>query len=174
MIGRCVLGYMLTILALESIYSLSALESKLVSYISDPESFDQPFVATDIPKISRDQAAKEAARMCCFPTSFHLMLICFRPKHTGDHWRSLDFQGGDPTPSLCGRDAVQLCPAIGGGTRTGVIRPCPQQQYQAVSSYRERDRIPSVCCQAHLQGAHRVPGKHASSSFSLLTFLTIA
>ncbi|KAM5535823.1 hypothetical protein V8D89_010441 [Ganoderma adspersum] len=46
----------------ESIYSLSALESKLVSYISDPDALEQPFDVTDIPKISREQAAKDAAR----------------------------------------------------------------------------------------------------------------
>ncbi|RPD82257.1 coatomer subunit gamma [Lentinus tigrinus ALCF2SS1-7] len=46
----------------ESIYSLSALESKLVSYISDPDSLDEPFDASDIPKISREQASKDAAR----------------------------------------------------------------------------------------------------------------
>ncbi|RDX51183.1 coatomer subunit gamma [Lentinus brumalis] len=46
----------------ETIYSLSALESKLVSYISDPDSFDQPFDTSDLPKISRAQAAKDAAR----------------------------------------------------------------------------------------------------------------
>ncbi|KAI1793129.1 coatomer subunit gamma [Ganoderma leucocontextum] len=46
----------------ESIYSLSALESKLVSYISDPDALEQAFDVTDIPKISREQAAKDAAR----------------------------------------------------------------------------------------------------------------
>ncbi|KZT08586.1 coatomer subunit gamma [Laetiporus sulphureus 93-53] len=46
----------------ESIYSLSALESKLVSYISDPEAMEKPFDASSIPKISREQAAKDAAR----------------------------------------------------------------------------------------------------------------
>ncbi|OBZ79670.1 putative coatomer subunit gamma [Grifola frondosa] len=46
----------------ESMYSLSALESQLVSYISDPEALAQPFDASSIPKISREQAAKDAAR----------------------------------------------------------------------------------------------------------------
>ncbi|KAH9932016.1 coatomer subunit gamma [Epithele typhae] len=46
----------------EAIYSLSALESKLVSYISDLDSLDEAFDASDIPKISREQAAKDAAR----------------------------------------------------------------------------------------------------------------
>ncbi|KZT73207.1 Coatomer, gamma subunit [Daedalea quercina L-15889] len=46
----------------ESIFSLAALESKLVSYISDPDSLDKPFDASSIPKISKEQAAKESAR----------------------------------------------------------------------------------------------------------------
>ena len=48
--------------SIESIYSLSALESKLVAYISDVDALEQPFDVTDIPKISREQAAKDAAR----------------------------------------------------------------------------------------------------------------
>lgn len=48
----------------ESVFSLSALESKLVSYISDPSASSQPFDVSSIPKISRAQAAKEAARKC--------------------------------------------------------------------------------------------------------------
>ncbi|KAH9949393.1 coatomer subunit gamma [Amylocystis lapponica] len=46
----------------ESIFSLSALESKLVSYISDPDATEQPFDTSSVPKISRAQAAKEVAR----------------------------------------------------------------------------------------------------------------
>ena len=46
----------------ESIYSLSALESKLVSYISDPDAAEEPFDVSSIPKVSREQAAKEAQR----------------------------------------------------------------------------------------------------------------
>lgn len=46
----------------ESIFSLSALESKLVSYISDPDALEKPFDVSSIPKISRAQAAKDAAR----------------------------------------------------------------------------------------------------------------
>ncbi|EMD42303.1 hypothetical protein CERSUDRAFT_110824 [Gelatoporia subvermispora B] len=46
----------------ESIFSLSALESKLVSYISDPDALEEPFDVSSIPKISRAQAAKEVAR----------------------------------------------------------------------------------------------------------------
>ncbi|EKM61443.1 uncharacterized protein PHACADRAFT_180560 [Phanerochaete carnosa HHB-10118-sp] len=46
----------------ESVFSLSALEAKLVSYISDPEAVAEPFDVSSIPKISRAQAAKEASR----------------------------------------------------------------------------------------------------------------
>ncbi|CCM03658.1 uncharacterized protein FIBRA_05802 [Fibroporia radiculosa] len=46
----------------DSTYSLSALESKLVSYMSDPDAAEQPFDVASIPKISREQAAKEVAR----------------------------------------------------------------------------------------------------------------
>ncbi|KAI0660684.1 coatomer subunit gamma [Cubamyces menziesii] len=46
----------------ESIYSLSALESKLVSYLSDPDSLEEPLDVSSIPKISKEQAAKESAR----------------------------------------------------------------------------------------------------------------
>ncbi|KAF9270770.1 coatomer subunit gamma [Marasmius fiardii PR-910] len=44
----------------ESVFSLSALESKLVSYIKD--SATQPLDLSTVPKISRAQAAQEAAR----------------------------------------------------------------------------------------------------------------
>lgn len=46
----------------ESVFSLDALESKLVSYVNDPSASTTPFDASSIPKISRVQAAAEAAR----------------------------------------------------------------------------------------------------------------
>ncbi|KAL0580682.1 coatomer subunit gamma [Marasmius crinis-equi] len=46
----------------ESVFSLAALESKLVSYIKDPAAASQPLDLTTVPKISRVQAAQEAAR----------------------------------------------------------------------------------------------------------------
>jgi hypothetical protein len=46
----------------ESTFSLAALESKLVAYVNDTSAAEAPFDASDIPKISREQAAKEAAR----------------------------------------------------------------------------------------------------------------
>ncbi|KAK1218697.1 coatomer subunit gamma [Marasmius sp. AFHP31] len=46
----------------ESVFSLAALESKLVSYIKDPAAASQPLDLSSVPKISRIQAAQEAAR----------------------------------------------------------------------------------------------------------------
>jgi coatomer subunit gamma len=46
----------------ESIYSLAALESKLVSYVKDPDAAEQPFDISSIPKVSRAQVAQDAAR----------------------------------------------------------------------------------------------------------------
>lgn len=52
----------LTGLTPESVFSLDVLESKLVSYVNDPSASTTPFDASSIPKISRVQAAAEAAR----------------------------------------------------------------------------------------------------------------
>ncbi|KAI9570164.1 coatomer subunit gamma [Boletus coccyginus] len=46
----------------ESVFSLAALESKLVSYVNDPAAAAQPFDSSAIPKISRAQLAAEANR----------------------------------------------------------------------------------------------------------------
>ncbi|KAF9451392.1 coatomer subunit gamma [Macrolepiota fuliginosa MF-IS2] len=46
----------------ESVFSLAALEAKLVVYIKDPATATQPFDVSSVPKISRAQAAQEAAR----------------------------------------------------------------------------------------------------------------
>ncbi|KAF5385266.1 hypothetical protein D9615_001157 [Tricholomella constricta] len=46
----------------ESVFSLAALESKLVAYVKDPSAAAQPFDVSSIPKISRSQAAQDAAR----------------------------------------------------------------------------------------------------------------
>lgn len=48
---------------LDSVLSLAALESKLVSYVKDTTASAQPFDVSAIPKISRAQAALESARM---------------------------------------------------------------------------------------------------------------
>ncbi|KXN88900.1 putative coatomer subunit gamma [Leucoagaricus sp. SymC.cos] len=46
----------------ESVFSLAALEAKLVAYVKDPAAAAQPFDVSAVPKISRAQAAQEAAR----------------------------------------------------------------------------------------------------------------
>ncbi|KAG6878308.1 hypothetical protein C0993_008905 [Termitomyces sp. T159_Od127] len=46
----------------ESVFSLAALESKLVAYVKDPSASTLPFDITSVPKISRSQAAQDAAR----------------------------------------------------------------------------------------------------------------
>ncbi|TFK77539.1 coatomer subunit gamma [Pluteus cervinus] len=46
----------------ESVFSLSALEAKLVAYVNDPSAASQPFDTSSVPKISRAQAAQDAAR----------------------------------------------------------------------------------------------------------------
>ncbi|KAF5392451.1 hypothetical protein D9757_002281 [Collybiopsis confluens] len=46
----------------ESVFSLAALESKLLAYVQDPSALLQPLDLSSVPKISRAQAAQEAAR----------------------------------------------------------------------------------------------------------------
>jgi coatomer protein complex subunit gamma len=46
----------------ESVFSLAALEAKLVVYMKDPEAANQAFDTSSVPKISRVQAAQDAAR----------------------------------------------------------------------------------------------------------------
>jgi len=52
---------------LESVPSLAALETQLVSYVNDPEAADKPFDVSSIPKISRAQMATESARELLIP-----------------------------------------------------------------------------------------------------------
>ncbi|KAI6133616.1 coatomer subunit gamma [Pisolithus croceorrhizus] len=52
----------------ESVFSLAALESKLVAYISDPVATSQPFDTTSIPKVSRAQLAAESVRQSTLDT----------------------------------------------------------------------------------------------------------
>ncbi|KAG1874831.1 coatomer subunit gamma [Suillus subluteus] len=46
----------------ESVFSLAALESKLIAYVNDVDASAQPFNASSIPKISRAQLAAESTR----------------------------------------------------------------------------------------------------------------
>lgn len=50
------------LLSTESVFSLAALESRLVAYVNDPAAAAQPFDSSSIPKISRAQLAAEASR----------------------------------------------------------------------------------------------------------------
>lgn len=46
----------------ESVFSLAALETKLVAYVKDPDATAAAFDSSSVPKISRAQAAQDAAR----------------------------------------------------------------------------------------------------------------
>jgi len=45
----------------ESVFSLAALESKLVVYVKDSAALTEPFDVSLVPKISRVQAAQDSA-----------------------------------------------------------------------------------------------------------------
>jgi coatomer protein complex subunit gamma len=47
---------------LDSVFSLLALESKLVAYVRDPDATNLPFDVSSVPKVSREQAAQEVTR----------------------------------------------------------------------------------------------------------------
>lgn len=48
---------------IDSVFSLSALESKLVAYVRDADAASRPFDVSSVPKVSREQAAQEVTRM---------------------------------------------------------------------------------------------------------------
>ena len=98
-------------LSSESIYSLSALESKLVSYISDADALDEPFDASEIPKISKEQAAKDAAREYTQPMLYSMCLTSGRSEYSGDDWCPIIIQSRYPSASFCGGGAIKLCSA---------------------------------------------------------------
>lgn len=93
----------------ESVFSLDALESKLVSYVNDPSASASPFDASSVPKISRAQAASEAARR--FPLGASLFFSTHsmhRAKFTGNRW--CPSQEGDYayTATVCSGDSVSV------------------------------------------------------------------
>jgi len=66
------------------VFSLSALEAKLVAYVNDEDAADEPFDASSIPKISREQAQQESARPSSLetvaaPTSLKLAPVTAAP-----------------------------------------------------------------------------------------------
>lgn len=83
----------------ESVFSLSALESSLVTYVKDPSASTQPFDFSVIPKISREQAAKETARTSWFSFSHYIILYFVSTKENEwvclqvrAHWILLQFR----------------------------------------------------------------------------------
>ncbi|KAG8775133.1 coatomer subunit gamma [Ceratobasidium sp. 428] len=56
----------------EGVFSLAALESKLVAYVNDADAQTEAFDASDIPKISREQAQAESARPSTLEASLAL------------------------------------------------------------------------------------------------------
>ncbi|KAG9038837.1 coatomer subunit gamma [Tulasnella sp. JGI-2019a] len=52
----------------ESVFSLAALESKLVAYVNDPEASSVAFDVSSVPKVSRAQAQSESARPSAIDT----------------------------------------------------------------------------------------------------------
>jgi len=52
----------------DSVFSLTALESKLVAYIKDPSVAPEPLDFSSVPRISRAQAAQDAARPTALET----------------------------------------------------------------------------------------------------------
>ncbi|KAF8593968.1 coatomer subunit gamma [Ceratobasidium sp. AG-I] len=56
----------------EGVFSLSALESKLVAYVNDTEAQEVAFDASEIPKISREQAKQENTRPSTLDASLSL------------------------------------------------------------------------------------------------------
>ena len=149
---------LLTIVS-ESVFSLSALEAKLVTYISDPEASAQPFDVSSIPKISRAQAAKEVARRCF---AHYLRTICLnqipRTKHSRDSRCPEYVKGSHSTTADGCRDTVRVCSTARGCARVRDLWSCPEQQHETGPAHRERNRISSVRCQAYLQGAYCIPG----------------
>lgn len=64
-------------------FSLAVLETKLVAYVKDPAAAVQPFDVSSVPKISRAQAAQEAARVLSIQIAPKPLVDNeFRPNHT--------------------------------------------------------------------------------------------
>ncbi len=59
----------------DSVFSLSALEAKLVAYVRDADAASQPFDVSSVPKVSREQAAQEVARKYWTSLSVHLLTV---------------------------------------------------------------------------------------------------
>jgi hypothetical protein len=95
----------------ESVFSLAALESKLVAYVKDAAATAQPFDASSVPKISRAQAAQDAARKFPFIlTSSVINLAPSRSQHPGYNWRSCFKEDiRRTTATISCRKTIRLC-----------------------------------------------------------------
>ncbi|CAE6466929.1 unnamed protein product [Rhizoctonia solani] len=60
----------------EGVFSLAALESKLVAYVNDPDAQTESFDASEIPRVSKEQAKAESAR----PSALDATLAINAPK----------------------------------------------------------------------------------------------
>lgn len=60
-------------------FSLSALESKLVAYVNDTEAQEVAFDASEIPKISREQSKQENARAYRLFNFVFIGMLILRP-----------------------------------------------------------------------------------------------
>ena len=96
----------------ESVFSLAALESKLVAYVKDPAAAQQPFDVASVPKISRAQAAQEAARkLLAFSvlTQQRLKSLIVRSKYVGYNRRpSIQESGRRPSGPFSGRETIRI------------------------------------------------------------------
>lgn len=144
----------------DSVFSLSALEAKLVSYVNDPEAAEKPFDASSIPKVSRQQAAQEAARTSSIIfVELPLIPVMCRSKYPGHHWCSHHKEIiPDASTTVCRGDPIGLRPTARGSSGTGVIWSRSSQQCEAGAAHGERNGVPGFVRQTHLQGACRFPG----------------
>lgn len=142
---------------LESVFSLDALESKLVSYVNDPSASSIPFDASSIPKISRVQAAAEAARRSTLRSTAFLAYLLHRTKFTGNRWCPGQEGNNTNTTVVRSRDPVRLHSTTQGSPRVGDVWGSPRK-FEASATDRERDGVPGHLRQTHLRGTHCIPG----------------
>ena len=71
----CGLRHFMNQRGLDSVFSLSALEAKLVAYVRDADAASQPFDVSSVPKVSREQAAQEVVRKCGTSLSVQPLIV---------------------------------------------------------------------------------------------------
>jgi hypothetical protein len=115
----------LTALSLESVFSLAALETQLVAYVKDATAAEKPFDVSIVPKISRAQAAADAARKSspCHRASSLTVLV--RTDHVGHYWCPGAKENCRCTPStISGRTAISIHTTVVPSTGVCVIWLC--------------------------------------------------